>query len=99
MTAQAAYRVTHETRYEYSDTIAIARQLAHLKPRGFAWQNVRSHQLDIDPKPTERTESVDYFGNPVVRFAVETPHDVLTVRAQSVVEVADHAPRPSDDAS
>ena len=98
MPEQASYRVTHETRYEYSDTIAIARQLAHLKPRVFTWQQVRSHRLDIDPTPTERTEGVDYFGNAVVRFAVETPHDVLTVRASSVVEVVDHAPRAADDA-
>ena len=98
MSVQATYRVTHETRYAYSDTIAIARQLAHLKPRVIAWQQVRSHQLDIDPVPTERTEGIDYFGNAVVRFAVETPHDVLTVRASSVVEVADHAPSAAGDA-
>src|SRR5262245_61894845 len=98
MPAQTTYRVTHETRYEYSDTIAIARQLAHLKPRVFAWQQVRSHRLDIDPAPGEGTEGVDYFGNAGVRFAGETPHDVLTVRARSVVEVADHAPCPVDDA-
>ena len=92
--SQQSYRVTHETRYAYSDTIAIARQLAHLKPRAIAWQKVRTHQLDIDPAPTERTDGVDYFGNAVVRFAVETPHEELTVRACSVVEIADHAPGP-----
>ena len=92
MAQRATYRVTHETRYAYSDTIAIARQLAHLRPRDIAWQTVRSHNLDIDPAPNERTEGVDYFGNAVVRFAVETPHDELTVHASSVVEIADHAP-------
>ena len=90
--SQQSYRVTHETRYAYSDTIAIARQLAHLRPRETSWQKVRAHQLDIEPVPTERTEGVDYFGNAVVRFAVETPHEELTVHASSVVEIADHAP-------
>jgi transglutaminase-like putative cysteine protease len=90
------YKVVHETRYDYSDTIAIAQQLAHLKPRPAPWQNVLSHHLMIDPAPSERTEGVDYFGNTVVRFAVETPHDALTVQAESVVAIEDHAPASAD---
>ena len=92
MAEQASYRVVHETRYAYSDTIAIARQLAHLQPREIAWQKVRSHCLQIEPAPTERTQDIDYFGNAVVRFAVETPHDELIVNASSVVDIDDHAP-------
>jgi transglutaminase-like putative cysteine protease len=91
------YKVVHETRYDYSDTIAIAQQLAHLKPRPAPWQNVLSHHLTIDPAPSERTEGIDYFGNAVVRFAVETPHDALTVQAESVVAIEDHAPASADD--
>ena len=91
------YKVVHATAYDYSDTIAIARQLAHLKPRSAPWQNVLSHHLDIDPAPSERTEGIDYFGNAVVRFAIEKPHDALTVRAESVVAIDDHAPACADD--
>jgi transglutaminase-like putative cysteine protease len=92
MDSGTKYRVLHETHYEYSETIAIGRQMAHLRPRVCAWQRVLAHQLEIDPQPSERSEDTDYFGNHVVRFAVEAPHEALIVRAQSTVDIAPHAP-------
>ena len=86
------YRVVHKTRYVYSNAVTNARQLAHLKPRTAPWQTVRAHHIEIDPAPSEQFEGVDYFGNSVMHFAVETPHEELTVRAESIVEVQSHAP-------
>ncbi len=92
MVDSVTYRVAHETRYAYSDAVSGARQLAHLKPRTTPWQTVRTHRLLIDPEPSEQSQGSDYFGNGVTRFAVETPHDELVVRAESVLEVHSHAP-------
>ncbi len=92
MPDRVTYRVLHETRYTYSNPVTSARQLAHLRPRTTPWQTVHAHHLDIDPVSSEQSEGSDYFGNGVVRFAVDTPHDALTVRAESTVEVEDHAP-------
>ncbi len=92
MADSITYRVVHETRYKYSDAVSGARQLAHLKPRATPWQMLRAHHLVIDPAPSEQSEGRDYFGNGVVRFAVDTPHKELTVRAESVLEVHSHAP-------
>jgi transglutaminase-like putative cysteine protease len=92
MSEPVTYRVVHETRYTYSDTVTSARQLAHLKPRTTPWQKVHLHSVEVQPEPTEQFEGDDYFGNGVLRFAVDTPHDVLVVRAQSVVEVHGHEP-------
>ena len=92
MVDPVTYRVVHETRYTYSDTVTSARQLAHLKPRSTPWQTVQLHHVEVDPAPSEQTEGSDYFGNGVMRFAVDTPHDELTVRAESIVEVCSHAP-------
>ena len=92
MADSITYRVVHETRYTYSDAVTGAHQLAHLKPRATPWQMVRAHHLAIDPAPSEQSQGSDYFGNGVMRFAVDTPHDKLTVRAESVVEVHSHAP-------
>ena len=78
------YRVVHETRYDYSGVVSGAHQLAHLRPRETDWQRVRTHHLNIEPPPSELSEATDYFGNGVMRFAVDTPHDALTVRAESV---------------
>src|SRR3974390_447651 len=87
----ATYRVVHETRYLYSDTATSARQLAHLKPRATERQTLHAHRVEIDPAPSERVEDNDYFGNGVMRFAIDTPHDALVVRAESIVEVRGHA--------
>ena len=93
----ARYRVVHQTRYVYAEPVAIARQLAHLTPRTTAWQRVDEHRIDIHPPPTEMSEADDYLGNHVLRFAIDGHHDSLTVHAESIVEVAGHAPSPEAD--
>jgi transglutaminase-like putative cysteine protease len=92
MGGRARYHVRHETRYAYSVKVTSAHQLAHLKPRNTHWQTVEQHSLDIEPVPSERAEGVDYFGNGVVRFTIDTPHENLNVVAESVVEIESHAP-------
>ena len=92
MGRKARYRVTHETSYVYSVKVTSAHQLAHLKPRNTPWQRVKYHRLDIEPNPSERAEGTDYFGNGVVRFMIDTPHELLRVTAESLVEIDSHAP-------
>ena len=89
---RARYRVIHETRYTYSSSVASARQLAHLAPRATPWQRVLSYHLEIDPQPAERESRRDYFGNDIVSFSLDTPHEEMTARAESVVEVSAHSP-------
>ena len=92
MGGHARYHVTHVTRYAYPNNVASAHQLAHLKPRSTHWQRVESHTIEIEPNPTERAEGVDYFGNGIVRFMIDTPHKILDVVAESVVELDSNAP-------
>ena len=92
MGGHARYHVTHVTRYAYPSNVASAHQLAHLKPRSTHWQRVKSHTIEIEPNPTERAEGVDYFGNGIVRFMIDTPHKILDVVAESVVELDSNAP-------
>jgi transglutaminase-like putative cysteine protease len=88
------YRVLHETVYRYTSAIGSSRQIAHLAPRGTSWQKVLWHRLDIKPAPVEKSDGVDYFGNPYARLVVDEPHEELIVRAESEVVVAPHAPAP-----
>jgi transglutaminase-like putative cysteine protease len=87
MSEHTAYRVRHETRYEYSQPVLGSYHLAHLTPRPTAWQRLLSHRIDIAPEPRERSTCNDYFGNDVLRFAIDKPHESLTVCAESIVEV------------
>ncbi|MDQ2639824.1 MAG: transglutaminase family protein [Pseudomonadota bacterium] len=86
------YRVLHETVYTYSAQVSSSRQVVHLHPRETPWQRVLSHRLDIEPRCTERSGGVDYFGNRFESFFVDEPHQTLIVRAESEVIVAANAP-------
>ena len=94
MSAAMRYRVFHETCYSYSSTVLAGQQLAHLAPRPTAWQEVHSHRVDVAPGVQEQAAGVDYFGNGILRFSLETPHDELVVTAESIVTVAPHCPPP-----
>jgi len=83
----ARYSIIHETRYAYESRVAVAQQLLHLTPRELPWQRLLSHRIDIDPQPSETTEHLDYFGNAVRHAVLDSPHDCLTVRAESEVTV------------
>lgn len=96
MDAPAAmrYRVVHETLYTYSAQVSSSRQVAHLSPRVTPWQQVIAHELQIEPRCTERSHGVDYFGNRFESFFVDVPHQTLSVRAESEVVVGPVAPEP-----
>ena len=97
MTPNAAcYHVVHETSYRYESPVSLSRQLLHLTPRDCAWQSCLAQRIVIDPEPTHAHSRVDHFGNPVVQFDLEAPHDRLLVRAQSAVEVRPHLMRADD---
>ena len=85
--SDARYRIVHETRYLYESRVAVAQQLLHLTPRELPWQRRLSHSIDIEPQPSETTEHHDYFGNAVRHAVLDSPHDALTVRAESEVSV------------
>jgi transglutaminase-like putative cysteine protease len=97
MSEVSRYRVMHETIYRYSSPVVISRQIAHLTPRETSWQKVHSHRLEVSPQPVERSENIDYFGNPASRIVVDTPHDELIVRAESEVTVTAHSPDAGAD--
>jgi len=94
MTTAVRYRVTHETIYQYSEPVTSSHQLAHLTPRATPWQAVIASRVAITPTPSERSQGTDYFGNGELRVFIESPHDRLSVRADSIVDVTPHAPAP-----
>ncbi|MDM0046158.1 transglutaminase family protein [Variovorax dokdonensis] len=78
-------RVTHETRYAYSPAVETAQHMAHLKPLDDRHQTLLTHSLEISPQPTQRSESVDVYGNTRAFFAFDSTHDALSVVASSLV--------------
>ena len=81
------YRVEHETRYAYDAPVSQSWQRARLTPRSLPWQKLLVHALDIDPRPDERHDAPDAFGNTVTHFGLHGAHRRLRVRMLCEVEV------------
>lgn len=84
--APCAYRIEHDTRYEYGAPVATSQHIACLRPRETSGQHLLWHRLGVEPEPADRTTRVDYFGNIAERFSILRPHRELVVRARSLVE-------------
>ena len=89
------YRIVHRTSYRYNAPVSRCRNEAHLRPRDTDRQQCLSSELIVEPTPTSWTERTDFFGNPVVAFAVDGPFDQLSVVSTSSVSVSGREPLPA----
>ena len=80
------YRVTHQTRYDYSEPVTLCHNEIRKRPRDEQGQRCESFRITIDPAPAYRSERLDHFFNQVCYFDVEHPHRTLRVTATSVCE-------------
>ncbi len=78
-------QVTHQTRYHYNQPVVMAQHLLHLHPRNHLTQEVMEHSLTLDPQPDLCIQQTDAHGNPQNYLSLVSPHDRLTLTAQSVV--------------
>ena len=81
------YRITHSTVYCYSQPVGLCQNEARLKPRNFWRQNCEKSRFEIYPNPMDFREHLDFFGNSVIYFAIQQPHNQLTVTSISEVTV------------
>lgn len=83
----AHYRVVHQTRYTYQSVVTLSQQYLHMSPRSFCYQDVLSHDVRIEPEPTESSDSADYFDNGTRSITITMPHQELLVHAEFTVAV------------
>lgn len=83
------FSIEHVTRYAYRTPVSQSWQMAHLSLRELPWQKVLSHAVTIEPKPDERREEWDSFGNGVTHFALYASHSLLRVTMLASVAVGD----------
>ncbi len=81
------YRIVHETAYNYGETVSLCHNEARITPRRTDRQTCASRRIFIDPSPAAMRDRTDFFGNRVTYFAIQTPHDAMTVQAESDVEI------------
>lgn len=91
------FRITHTTEYAYAQPVGLCQNEARLQPRDFARQQCTSSRLVVSPAPADYRERRDFFGNRVAYFAIQQPHDKLTVTAISEVSISPEQELFGDD--
>ncbi|WP_250469370.1 MULTISPECIES: transglutaminase family protein [unclassified Caballeronia] len=79
--------VTHRTTYRYSTPVEIAQHLAVIRPLHCPWQQVIAHTERIEPVPSYVHSRVDAFGNDVLYFSLDAPHERLSMTSETTVRL------------
>tara|TARA_R110002111_G_scaffold262289_1_gene337852 strand:+ start:147993 stop:148904 length:912 start_codon:yes stop_codon:yes gene_type:complete len=82
------YKVTHTTKYAYSQAVPVCHNLIHLAPRTLPHQVCHDYKLLVHPEPFSISNRKDYFGNDVSYFSIDQAHLGLAVTATSRVTVS-----------
>ena len=87
----------HTTEYVYESEVSESYGELYMLPRDTPGQVCRSTRVRIDPAPHGYRERRDFYGNRVAHFAVLDAHTLLSVTAESVVDVTGGLPLPADE--
>ena len=85
------YRVTHRTKYSYSDVVTSSYGRGFLTPRDSVRQRRVAHRLTVEPTPSDSSTSRDSYGNISSYFHVTEPHRTLTITSDAIVDVSPQA--------
>ena len=86
------YDIRHVTTYEYENPVSFARCTLRLEPRSGDGQELISHDVEIHPRPAERTVRRDFFGTLTESVVIEAAHRNLRIDSRSRVSVSRQAP-------
>jgi transglutaminase-like putative cysteine protease len=86
-TAQTILSVSHRTTYRYSTFVETAQHLATIRPLVCPWQRVISHAEKIEPEPSYMHSRIDAFGNDVLYFTLDSPHERLQMVSETTVQL------------
>lgn len=81
------YTIYHSTRFIYQHEVGFSHNLIRLQPRDTEIQKVLNFDLTIEPFATEIEPYEDFFGNHLHHLLIREPHTILSVAAQSRVEI------------
>ena len=80
------FNVTHTTKYTYNAPVSYGHNIATLRPRKAKGQELLDYHIGISPEPSEISERVDFFGNYITRFSLQTEHRSLKVTTKSRIK-------------
>lgn len=92
------YDIRLKLSYDYDAPVGGGRHQVRVAPRTLpGQQRVVAASVDFSPRPADRSDFADFFGNPVTAIAYREPHDELDVRMSARVSV--RRPEPGIDLS
>ena len=81
------YDIRLNITYTYANPAVGGRHLVRVLPLEVSGQQrLIAGLLDLTPRPEERHDSTDFFGNTVTAFAFRRPHKSVSMRVQARVE-------------
>jgi transglutaminase-like putative cysteine protease len=81
------YRITHLTSYTYDRPVMLSSHMLRLRPRCDVTQTLHQFSLEINPEPSQISESIDLDGNSLLKlWFPETEVTTFSVQATSEVE-------------
>lgn len=87
-------RIVHTTGYRYSEPVNDSFNEIRMSPSYSPEQLIRERSVIITPTPWSYS-SIDYWGTQVTSFELHEPHDVMTVRVATSLDVTRNPPVPS----
>jgi len=82
-----AYRITHRTTYDYTDTVEFSHHELHLSPRPVSNQKLIDDRIETAPTASVLDPWWDSFGNRSTHLSIQQPHSELTVTGHVLVEI------------
>lgn len=93
------YDIKLRISYDYTYPAAVGRHIACILPRDLGpGQRLIAGLLDIAPRPHERVDRVDFFGNRVSEFSFRNPHQGIALIMTARIDRNDLPPRLTDSA-
>ena len=86
------YKITHKTRYRYSEPVELRSHLLRLCPRSDGAQWLETFSLRCSPASIKRTNILDALGNTCVKATFAEPLDTWDLEASSEVRTTRHNP-------
>lgn len=87
------YDISLALTYDYDPPARAGRHLLHMMPPSLdGLQRVLAASVDIAPRPQERTDRSDFFGNPVTDLAYRGSHERIAFRLRARIDRIAAAP-------
>lgn len=80
------YDIKLRIAYQYANPAVGGRHVLCVMPLDMPGQRVMAGMVDISPRPEERLDRVDFFGNRITEFSYRGPHDSVAFTMKARIE-------------